>query len=262
MHIFVINLEKDAARRASITGQLSALGLPFELVPGVLGSALSAAELALHYDDGKAKWRMARSLLPAEIGCALSHVNVYRMMVARDIPFALVLEDDVSLPGGLGEVLDACAAVVDPRRPQVWLLSPAEGWPGGPGERALGTQHILSRYRGGFYTSSYLLTACAAKALLAELYPIGDVADCWRRLNQYRVVDLHVVSPPVIRQDHERFGSSTTLDYYARVDRGLRSTLLYKLRRARAILRDAFYAPYRRRWRPYSGLRFTGMFWE
>jgi len=257
MHIFVINLEKDGARRASITGQLSALGLPFELVSGVLGSALSAAEVALHYDDGKAKWRMARSLLPAEIGCALSHVNVYRMMLTRDIPFALVLEDDVSVPRELGEILEACARLLDKRRPEVWLLSPAEGRRGVAGERAVDTRHVVLPYRGGFYTSSYVLTSSAANALLAELYPIGDVADCWTRLNRYRVVDIGVLSPPVIHQEQERFGSSTTLDYRTNTDRRPGSTLVYKLRRMRAIVRDAIYAPYRRRWRPYGGLEGT-----
>jgi glycosyl transferase family 25 len=258
MQIFVINLEKDTARRASITGQLNVLGFPFELVSGVLGSALTAGDLARHYDDGKAKWRMARSLLPAEVGCALSHVNIYRMMLAHGIPFALILEDDVSLPRELGEILGACAALLDKRRPEVWLLSPADGRREVPSERTVGPRHVLLPYHRGFYTSSYLLTLSAAKALLAELYPIGDVADCWGRLSRYRVVDIGVLSPAVIHQDQEQFGSSTTLDYHAVIDRKLGSMLLYKLRRMRAIVRDAVYAPYRRRWRPYAGLALDG----
>jgi len=259
MQIFVINLEKDRARRVWITGQLNTLGLPFELVSGVYGAALSPEELKLHYDDGKAKWRMARSLVPAEIGCALSHVKVYRQMVARRVPYALILEDDVALPKELGDVLEACARVVDAGRPEVWLLSPAEGRREASNARAVGVSHVLLPYRTGYFTSSYLLTLAAAKALLAELYPVGDVADCWRRLNRYRVVEMLVMVPPLISQEQERFGSSTTSDYHVAHGNGFADKVIYKLRRARTIVGDFFYAPYRRWRRSCLGPGATGI---
>jgi len=257
VQIFVINLEKDTERRSSITGQLSALGLPFELVPGVYGAALSPQELESNYDDRKARWRMARSLVPAELGCALSHLKVYRQMIDRRVPCALVLEDDVRLPAELGSVLEASARTLDPCHPDVWLLSPAEGRQGASGERAIREGQLLLPYRSGFYTSSYLLTLAAAKALLAELYPVGDVADCWRRLNRYRVVDLFVLSPPLIHQEQERFGSSTTADYRAVIGTALGRKVIYMLRRTRTVVSDIFYAPYRRRLRRTSGLQVT-----
>ena len=92
----------------------------------------------------------------------------------------------------------------------------------------------------------------AATALIPELYPIGDVADCWQRLDRHGVVDLFVVSPPLIVQDQERFGSSTTSDYHAAVGKSLGDRLAYKLRRVRNIAADVVYAHYRRWRRPRS----------
>jgi hypothetical protein len=101
-----------------------------------------------------------------------------------------------------------------------------------------------------------LLTLPAARSLLKELYPVGDVADCWKRMHRYNVVDLYVVTPPLIAQNQEEFGSSTTSDYRQTVRSDVMTKVVYKARRARTIGLDLFYAPYRRWLRPYSGIQF------
>ena len=163
-----------------------------------------------HYDDRKAKWRQSRSLVPAEIGCALSHLSVYRTMIERGLEHALILEDDVTLPSNLKSFLNRCVKYLESNTPTVWLLSPAVGRKTNMPPVSIGAAHCLLPYRAGYYASSYLLTLPAARALLKELYPVGDVADCWKRMNRYRVVDLYVVSPPLIEQNQDKFGSSTS----------------------------------------------------
>lgn len=256
MHIFVINLEKDKARRESISAQLDALGLGYEIVPAVLGASLAEDERASLYDDRKARLHRARSLVPAEIGCALSHLKVYRAIVERGIDCALILEDDVTLPPVLGAFLAECTSLVRPTQPSVWLLSPAAGDESMRPPVAIGKSHRLLPYRSGFYASSYLVTQAAARALLKELQPVADVADCWLRLARYKVVDLSVVSPPLIEQNQEEFGSSTTSDYRAHTQTSAFDKIVYKVRRARSIIWDCLYGPYRRRFRPYAGLKF------
>lgn len=255
MHIFVINLEKDLARRESISGQLEALGLTYEMVPAVYGAGLSVENRSNLYDDHKAKLHRSRSLTPAEIGCALSHLRAYRTMIERGIDCALILEDDVTLPTGLKLFLDECARWMDSKTPSVWLLSPAEGDKTFTNPITVATSHHLLPYRSGFYASSYLVTLPAAQALLAELYPVSDVADCWQRLHRYRVVDLFVVSPPLIEQNQEKFGSSTTSDYRTTVRIDPFAKGIYKARRVRSILWELVYAPYRRWFRPYCGIK-------
>jgi glycosyl transferase family 25 len=256
MHIFVINLEKDAARRESISAQLDALGLAYQIVSGVYGASLTEQERARVYDDRKAKLHRARSLVPAEIGCALSHLKVYRAIVERRLDAALILEDDVALPANLPQVLDECSSHLKASTPSVWLLSPADGDTAASNLFPIGASHRVLPYQSGYFASSYLLTRAAAAALLRELEPVSDVADCWQRLARYKVVDLYVVAPPLIEQKQDEFGSSTTADYHAKTRTGLIARVLYKARRARSILWDCVYGPYRRRFRPYAGLKF------
>lgn len=254
MHIFVINLEKDITRREFISGQLEKLGLLYEIVPAVYGKMLSTEERARHYNERKAKRHQSRILASAEIGCALSHLKVYRFMIERGIEYALVLEDDVSLPSNLNEFLDDCAKLLRPMKPSVWLLSPAFGREKSRNPILINSSYRLFPYERGVYTSSYILTLTAAQALFAELYPVNDVADCWLRMHRYGVVDIFAVKPPLIVQNQDKFGSSTTSDLRDLIQNNYFDKGMYKLRRLRAIIFDLLYARYRKWFRPYSGI--------
>lgn len=61
----------------------------------VNGWALSREETEARYDQAATIREMGRPLSPGEIGCALSHAGIYRLMAERGIERALVLEDDV-----------------------------------------------------------------------------------------------------------------------------------------------------------------------
>ncbi len=245
MQIFVINLEKDHDRRESITRQLNELRLPFEFVPGVLGSALSAKELAECYDDKKARRYLCMSLVPAHIGCSVSHTNVYRQIIERNLPCALVLEDDVVLPPSLPQMLPRLRDALNMQRPEVVLLSPANGIFRSKQQRHVCEDHDLTPFESGYFTSSYILTNHAARALLKELYPVADTADCWNRMKAYKVVDIFAISPPLIQQNRDAFGSSTHEDTMNALKtlkmHGWRKAI-FKMRRAFSKFIDALYA--------------------
>jgi glycosyl transferase family 25 len=107
VHIFVINLPEDADRRRAIEGQLGRLGLSYEVLPAIKGAQLTPNERRRQYDE---KWFVrneGRPALPGELGCALSHLAAYRLVVARKIPYALILEDDAWLNPNLPQLLQA-----------------------------------------------------------------------------------------------------------------------------------------------------------
>jgi glycosyl transferase family 25 len=255
MHIFVINLEKDRARRESIQKQLEELNLSHEFFPGVLGSALSQVELAKCYNDLKAKWNRGSSLTPAEIGCALSHLGVYREIIRRQLGCALILEDDVILNENLPQYLSQLELLMQKDAAEVILLSPAEGWQQRQCRQIGNGGWKIIPFMSGFYASSYVITQYAACALLKELYPVGDVADCWERLKRYRVVDIFMVSPPLTVQNQTEFGSSTTGDIQKRGFLFGWRKLVHKGRRAVTKFLDFFYGFYRRHFVPYSGVK-------
>jgi hypothetical protein len=85
--VFVINLPRATERRAAVERRMQAIGLAYEIVEAVDGRMLSPAELEVLCGP-------KRPFSPGEVGCYLSHMKVYRLIVERGVPVAAVLEDD------------------------------------------------------------------------------------------------------------------------------------------------------------------------
>lgn len=110
--VFVISLPGEDQRRAGISAQLQALGLDFEFVDGVRGSALSAAERSAQVGPAAEMRRhIDREMTDGEIGCALSHQKVYDKVLAEGHDYAFVLEDDARLLPGFREALTEAVRV-------------------------------------------------------------------------------------------------------------------------------------------------------
>lgn len=109
MKTYVINLPRATERRAAMESQLANSGLDYEFVDGVDGQALTSEQRAELVDEagvGRYSWWST----PGMIGCVLSHKKVYDLMVEREDPCALVLEDDMALTPALGALVDALPA--------------------------------------------------------------------------------------------------------------------------------------------------------
>lgn len=250
MKIFYINLHKDTVRRESMEKQLTSLNLRYSRIPAIYGRELSKQTLTECYSVKKAYRNQSRELTPAEIGCAMSHIHIYQKIVAEKIPYALILEDDVVLPSSFTDAMHSFNDFIRMDRPEVLLLSPAE-----PDWKQKGQVRTSGKYQAvpfakGFFTSSYIVTHLAAQSLLCELYPISMVADSWQRLSTFRVVDLFVISPCLIEQDQETFGSSTTAGY--KTFSSLWQIFIYKLLRSRCIILDLLSITWRRTFHPYN----------
>jgi glycosyl transferase family 25 len=252
MKTFVINLERDKKRRIHMEELLHRINVQYEFFPGIYGRGLSDSERTRDYDEKKVMRTQCRALVPAEIGCALSHIAVYRRMIEHHIPAVLVLEDDVIATDNLKLVLSALENHPSMKMPSVVLLSPAEG----DMKKAdtLVEGYTIAPFRSGFFNHSYVVTLAGAFALLKALYPVGDVADCWRRQGKHKVVDLYVVSPPCVVQNQAEFGGSTGSELMALVPkrRGV-NKLWFKARRAFWLTFDSFVALYDRHLNPYCG---------
>lgn len=99
VHVYVINLPRSTERKERISARLAALGMAFEIFPAVDGRGLSR-DLPL-YHGRRRRLLYGHDLTDGEIGCAVSHLAIYRDMVARGIGHALVLEDDALLSDDL-----------------------------------------------------------------------------------------------------------------------------------------------------------------
>ncbi len=250
MQIFYINLDNDKERRESMERQLSLSGLNYERMPAVYGRELNKEDLDRCYSRRRALRCQSRELTFAEIGIALSHIHTYHRIVEQHLPYAIVLEDDVILPDDFRDVMVHLESLVQADLPEILLLSPATADCRQSAKIRSAGKYQASPFAGGFFASSYIITRSAAQSLLRELSPVSMVADNWVHMKNFRVVDLYVLSPCLIEQDREAFGSSTNADYqpfssvYAKV--------IYKLRRFRCVLLDLFQAAWRRRFHPYN----------
>ncbi|MDD3448826.1 MAG: glycosyltransferase family 25 protein [Gammaproteobacteria bacterium] len=124
MHVFVINLMRREDRRQGMMQQLDHLDLDFEFVPAVDGANLGR--------DDMVQYRLSKSAIALreggmhqnEIACLLSHMKVYKMILEKNLPYALVLEDDAVLEPALPGILSAIETL-----PQVWDVIKLNSWP-------------------------------------------------------------------------------------------------------------------------------------
>ena len=102
---FVINLDKDTERMKFMHSQLLGCRIVYRRQTAILGKAYTAS--TAEYDSARAVKATGHALIPGEIGCALSHLGVYKTIVAEGLPYSLVFEDDVAIPNNFKEIVES-----------------------------------------------------------------------------------------------------------------------------------------------------------
>lgn len=94
---FVLHLTRARKRRENAHALLDACGLPGEIWAAVDGAALDRADLTADLRPALFAPPYPFELRTGEIGCFLSHRQIWAEIVRRGLDHALVLEDDVQL---------------------------------------------------------------------------------------------------------------------------------------------------------------------
>jgi glycosyl transferase family 25 len=176
---FIISLPKDAHRREQLGKQLQDLALPFTVIQAVHGKSLSSEELDAAYDRNKAITLFNRELSKGEIGCALSHLSIYKKMVEEDIPCALIMEDDARIfDEALPATLSKLAQLYPAQMPAAVLLNHVLRYDGSTRTPLDDSRSVYDAYR-GVNAHAYFITKAAAEILAQNLYPVYVVADKW-----------------------------------------------------------------------------------
>ena len=171
--IYVINLDRDAERMASIRANLEALGLAFERLPAVMGKDVPEWEKLV--DLPAYAWRnRLDSPRAGEVGCYLSHLKAMETFLRTDAPWCVILEDDV-------EVLPACAEVLRSLAEKddwdlVKLFNFHSGMP--VTKRALAGGHrLVAHLTRTTSSAAYAVNRRAAESLLKSMRLISEQVD-------------------------------------------------------------------------------------
>lgn len=96
--IVMINLERRPDRLHKMESNFMEMGLQVEVLTAVDGKELTDAklkELGVKFLDGYADPYHNRPMTKGEIGCFLSHYQIWEEMVKRELNEVLILEDDL-----------------------------------------------------------------------------------------------------------------------------------------------------------------------
>lgn len=114
INTFIINLPKNSDRKLRITKEIKKLGN--NIIPEFF-EAIDGKQIFDHTEQNPSNKDLSNSLQkivkltlklgrhsfvadplsPGELGCSLSHLNLYKEIVSRNLDTALILEDDIEL---------------------------------------------------------------------------------------------------------------------------------------------------------------------
>jgi glycosyl transferase family 25 len=159
--------------------RLGRLDLPFEFFSAIDGSELPPARLKHVYSPNRTFMRMGRYLHPNEIGCALSHTEVWAQMVREETAELLVLEDDVELAEDVPMLLATRYKWI-PANARIVYLAHHMAEPVGPTpiDSNYGQERSICTFSGPVMSAAaYLIRKPAALSLLAHSIPLRMPVD-------------------------------------------------------------------------------------
>jgi glycosyl transferase, family 25 len=171
--VVAINLAQRMDRWQALSQRLADVGLT-KLVraPAVEGARLPdsriAALLNARHRSIDASPRSHLSLTRPAIGCFLSHLGIWKWLIATNLPRVLVLEDDAAPAPGCGP--DAFRRVLGAIPEAAGLVFVGRIIMGGLADRPNGAQLARIYYFNG--TFAYLITPGACRSLLLQLLPL------------------------------------------------------------------------------------------
>ncbi|MEG0280599.1 MAG: glycosyltransferase family 25 protein [Morganella sp. (in: enterobacteria)] len=222
MNIFVINLKSDISRRKNIQDQADSLGLDIEFIDAVIGNDISDKTLFEYIHDYP-----NCKLTKGEIGCAFSHLLIYKKIINENITHALILEDDAIIGNNIHLALNEVACIDQYKKPNIYLLSKPHSYI--ENKKLKSIVFDIHPIQDACGAHGYIINNLAAKKMIQRMNPLKWECDMWGEFKFQKIVNIFCILPTIIHDGDNKKDSSTLEDE--------RSVIQHERSKYRSILR-------------------------
>ncbi len=190
--VFVISLKGSSERRRRLDEHFNKMGIAFEWYDAIYGKELSEKEIEASCNM-EAVNRAPNWLTRSAIGCALSHINIYKEIIRRQAPYAIIFEDDVVINKDFQKHIEALLPQL--KKNEIISLFYQSWYPLElVKESATEFDKNYKLYEVAdmvqpISAAAYLVTLDACKTLIASIVPISYTADSWGEFKKNAAFD-------------------------------------------------------------------------
>ena len=219
MKAYLINLKRDEVRLAAQREQFARCGLNFERVEARTEGRLD-----------RFRWWCAvlRAPVQGELGCAASHLECYRRLIAGGDGCAAIFEDDVKLGAGIRSALAVAEAKCREDARAVVMMS--DHRKKREGELGEGAEIRTEKTDWEECSEGYVIGREAARRLLEKETKTRVPIDYWAYFARKGWIRLYRTVPAVCAQDRVAFGSNLG-ERYVVAGKSWRERTWWRLRR-------------------------------
>ncbi|MCX8588222.1 MULTISPECIES: glycosyltransferase family 25 protein [unclassified Gilliamella] len=199
MKVFAINLSSAVNRRDRISNLCKKLKMDFEIITAIDGRELDENFINDNVYDYKNCF-----LTKGEIGCALSHIGVYKEIINRRLPYALIIEDDAIFDS---RTVDFMSAFEKKPKNGIFLLTGDVEYAKNKKMR-LGDFNVFPIAK-AIRATGYIITLKTAKKMVEFLMPIRYEADMFEIFRTCGNIKTYFTLPHLIEtNDRDKNDSS------------------------------------------------------
>ncbi len=219
---FVLHLLRAETRRANAQSLKKSCGLDADVWPAVDGSALSSSDLSGRVRDHIFDPVYPFGLKIGEIGCFLSHRQMWAEIIRRDVPAAFIVEDDAGLdPVTFQKALGLATQHIE-KLGYIQFQTRGHDGPKTLVDTAGGSTLIVPE-QGGLRTTAQLVSRAAAQHLLDMSRIIDRPVDTFVQSHWFTGLRPAMILPSGISEIADTLDGSTI--------QGGRKPLIEKLKR-------------------------------
>ena len=203
--IYIVNLKKDKNRRENIIREVKKQNLiNYEIIDAIDGNKLDNNELNFVTFKNKKNYNPWNSKMSAsQIGCALSHIKIYKKFIQTKFEVALILEDDAIFIKDFSNKLKKLILKNFKYKKQIILLSELKEFY----EKPLDSddEYEIVNVSNAFFTHAYMINKEAAKSIISFNYPVKTIADNFVFFKIFCNIKIIGLNPFLLDQDKNNF---------------------------------------------------------